>query len=235
MIDKPRYSGRELEAMSFAYRYHLWILKEFMPFVGKDLVEVGAGTGDFSQLLVDTHPDSLVAIEPSSNLFPALAERMKDVRNTAVFNAYFGDVSSGLPCAPDTVFYINVLEHIEDDGLELDYIFDSLRSGGHVCVFVPALQWLYSNVDASVGHNRRYHKQPLIDLVRKSGFEIIKCRYFDIVGILPWWLLFRVLRMELKTNQVSIYDKVVVPVMQKIEGAIQPPVGKNLLLVGRKK
>jgi hypothetical protein len=34
---------------------------------------------------------------------------------------------------------------------------------------------------------------------------------------------------------VSLYDRMVVPLMRCIETAIPPPIGKNILLVGRKR
>ncbi len=227
-----QYVGRDLEAMSFANNYHLWILKEFRAFIGNHLVEVGAGQGDFSQLLANTEPKSLVAIEPSSNLFQALEKNLKHLPNVRVFNKFFSEIS--LSQKPDTIFYINVLEHIQDDESELRYVYESLNTNGHVCIFVPALQWLYGNVDIAVGHFRRYHKKPLKHIMQAVGFEIVKCHYFDIAGILPWWLLFCVLKVNLNTNQVSVYDKIVVPVMQRIETVIRPPIGKNILVVGKK-
>lgn len=234
MTEQSHYVGRDLEAMSFARNYHLWILQELRPYIGKHLLEVGAGKGDFSKLLTDTEPETFVAIEPSSSLFPALEESLRGKQNVSVYNACFSDARLSLSQSPDTVIYINVLEHIADDETELRYVYESLDYGGHACVFVPALQWLYGSVDRSVGHFRRYHKKPLNHLMQSIGFEVVKCQYFDIVGILPWWLLFCVFKMELKGNQVSIYDKGVVPVMQKVESMIHPPVGKNLLLVGKK-
>ncbi|RKZ80546.1 MAG: hypothetical protein DRR19_23445 [Candidatus Parabeggiatoa sp. nov. 1] len=231
---QPQYVGRDLEAMSFANNYHLWILKEFKPFLGKHLVEVGAGIGDFSKLLINTELKSLVAIEPSSNMFQTLEDNLKYLPNVSVFNQFFSEIYLSLPQKPDTILYINVLEHIPDDESELHYVYESLEHGGHACIFVPALQWLYGNVDRAVGHFRRYHKKPLKLLMQSVGFEIVKCHYFDMVGILPWWLLFCVFKMNLKPNQVSVYDKVVVPVMQRVESVIRQPFGKNLLIVGKK-
>jgi precorrin-6B methylase 2 len=49
------YVGRDLEAMSFAENYHRWILESLKPQLGTRLVEVGAGSGSFSDLLLD-HP-----------------------------------------------------------------------------------------------------------------------------------------------------------------------------------
>jgi len=70
--NQTQYFGRDLEAMSFARNYHQWILDEFRPFLGSHLLEVGAGTGDFSQLLLQTQPTSLTVIEPFHCLMKSL-------------------------------------------------------------------------------------------------------------------------------------------------------------------
>lgn len=51
--------------MSFAANYHRWILEIFAPYLGTRLVEVGAGTGSFSELLLERDLDSLTLVGPS--------------------------------------------------------------------------------------------------------------------------------------------------------------------------
>ena len=62
----------------------------------------------------------------------------------------------------DSILYINVLEHIEDDRAELLSAYRALPVGGFLLLFVPALPQLYSKFDRSVGHFRRYYKKELI-------------------------------------------------------------------------
>jgi SAM-dependent methyltransferase len=231
--NQTQYFGRDLEAMFFANNYHLWILEEFRPFLGKRLLEVGAGTGDFSELLLQTQPESLTVVEPSKNMFPLLEDNLKHHPHTERLNAFFGDIYQSLSTQPDTILYVNVLEHISDDKSELTYVYQALPVGGHVCIFVPALQWLYGTADANFGHVKRYYKKPLEAIVESVGFEIVKSSYFDIAGIIPWWILFCLFKSKsIKANQVSVYDKVVVPIMQRIK--IPLPIGKNILLVGKR-
>jgi len=56
MSERVVYVGKYLEAMSFAVNYHNWILDEFRPFLGANVVEVGSGTGSFSELLLREKP-----------------------------------------------------------------------------------------------------------------------------------------------------------------------------------
>ena len=221
--------------MSFAQNYHQWILDEFRPFLGQHLLEVGAGTGDFSKLLLQHQPTSLTVLEPSQNMFPLLKAKLKNETHIECLNTFFGNIYQSLSKQPDTIIYVNVLEHISEDKAELTYMYETLPKNGHVCIFVPALQWLYGTADENLGHFRRYHKKPLESLIQQVGFKIVKSRYFDLVGILPWWLLFCLFKnQEVKAGQVSIYDKLVIPVMRKVESKIPLPIGKNILIVGQK-
>lgn len=226
------YPGRELEAMSFAVNYHQWIVGELAPYLGRRVAEVGAGIGSVSALLLKQPIERLEAFEPSANMFPQLAARLAGEARARAVNAFFGAQAPGEPY--DSVAYINVLEHIEDDRGELARAFAALRPGGHLLVFVPALAWLYSDFDRRIGHARRYSRAGLRDAARAAGFEVVIAKYFDVAGVLPWYLNFVLLRRGLGAGGVALYDRLVVPPMRRIEGWIPPPLGKNLLMVARK-
>lgn len=226
------YPGKELEAMSFAANYHRWIVDEFKPYLGKTAVEVGAGRGDLSQLLLQSGVMQLFAYEPSAKLFAVLQEKLHEEPRAVLFNDFFNLESK--PNDIDSVIYINVLEHIENDRSELIDVHQSLNAGGHLLIFVPALSWLFSKADKEMGHFRRYSFDGLVTLVRESGFEIEKIRYFDIAGVIPWYINFVLLKNSFDSNSVALYDRLVVPVMRLAERILKPPVGKNILLVARK-
>ena len=75
MAKAVTYVGKDLEAMDFAENYHRWILSEFSPYLGRRIVEVGAGTGGFSKLLLAAKPDQLTLVEPS-RMFDELIENL---------------------------------------------------------------------------------------------------------------------------------------------------------------
>lgn len=231
-VQKHCYPGKELEAMSFAVNYHQWIVDEISPFLGRTTVEVGAGVGDFSRMLLRTSIERLYAFEPSINLFGALEERLESHSAVKTVNDFLGNHQ--LSGEIDSVLYINVMEHIEDDRRELRTAWTVVRPGGHLLLFVPALSWLFSDVDRQVGHFRRYLKKDLERKVGEAGFEVVRSRYFDFAGILPWYVNFVLLRRSLDASSVSLYDRLVVPPMRWAERYIRPPVGKNILLVARK-
>lgn len=233
MSERPStYPGKELEALSVAVNYHRWIVRRIEPYLGETVAEVGAGVGSVSQLLLEQDIGRLIAFEPSSNMYPFLAENLAGERRAETINDFFD--ARYAPGGLDSVLYINVLEHIEDDRAELRRALDALKPGGHLVIFVPALAWLYSDFDSQIGHFRRYTRSGLRKLVTDAGFVVREAGYFDIAGILPWFVYFVLLRRSINAGSVSLYDKLVVPVMRIVEGVIPPPVGKNVLLIARK-
>ncbi|HEY1247633.1 MAG TPA: class I SAM-dependent methyltransferase [Nitrososphaera sp.] len=228
----PHYPGKELEALSFAINYHRWIIDAFEPYLGETIAEVGAGIGSVSKLLLGKRIKRLCAFEPSHNMYPFLEEELRQEARAKAVNDFFSPryVQEGF----DAIVYINVLEHIQDDRTELANALEMLNPQGHLLVFVPALTWLYSSFDKQIGHFRRYTKQHLSGLVRDVGFTLVKAQYFDLAGIIPWYINFVLLRHSISGGSVSLYDKLVVPTMRLIESVVPPPIGKNVLLIGKK-
>ncbi|MDT5269256.1 MAG: hypothetical protein QOH49_1442 [Acidobacteriota bacterium] len=238
--DALAYAGRDLESMSFARNYHRWILDLFAPHLGRRLVEVGAGTGSFSELLLERAPDSLTLVEPSE-MFRHLREHVagwKTATHVRLYNDTFAGVSARLSSEetrPDSVIYVNVLEHVEDDEAELRLVREALAPGGRLFLFVPAFGWLYGSFDRQVGHRRRYTRAALARKCERAGLRVVKSVYFDAAGVLPWWVKYRLLRSEkMEPAAVRFYDRFCVPALRRVESIVPPPLGKNVLLVAEK-
>jgi SAM-dependent methyltransferase len=228
------YYGKDLEAMMFARNYHRWIFDAFSPYLGDAVAEVGAGIGNFSRLILDSNVKRFIAFEPSENMYPLLIERFSDEDRIEAVHDVLDARSEELENALDCIFYIDVLEHIEDDRKELAVARKTLRPGGWLLVFVPALPWLFSDFDKKIGHHRRYRKKDLFLLAIQSGFEPVHLKFFDFFGIFPWYFFYVLLKKTITSDSVRLYDRLIVPVMRKIETTLSPPVGKNLLLAARK-
>jgi SAM-dependent methyltransferase len=228
------YSGTELDAFIEARNYYRAILKFFSPYVGARVVEVGGGIGTFSTFLLGLmNVRELTTLEPAANLFPLLSRRFSEDSRVRCVNGYLHDypVSGDI----DTVVSVNVLEHIEDDRRFLRSAQRILAPGGTILLFTPALPALYGTLDRQFGHYRRYTKCGLADELRSAGFSLEFLRYFDLPGVLGWFLATRVLKRDtIRSSDVRNYDRFVVPWSSKIERWWEPPVGKNLLAIGRK-
>lgn len=240
MSERVVYIGRDLEAMAFAENYHSWILQIFEPYLGKRIVEVGAGTGAFSELILRRAPESLSLVEPSREMFRILGERLKlgdGGGRVRAYNSVFAEVAGRIKeeQAPDSIIYVNVMEHVADDAAELAAVHRTLCEGGRAFIFVPALRWLYGSFDKQVGHHRRYGKSELEEKCRRAGFRVLKSGYFDLAGIVPWWVKYCLLKSDkMEAGAVEFYDRYVVPAAKRIETLLRPPVGKNIILVAEK-
>ena len=121
------YSGTELEAMAEARNYCQWILRYFAPHLGGNIVEIGAGSGTFSQLLLDRkNTVHLVLFEAAVNLLPFLRQRFTDPR-VQLHGGPFDPAE--LTQSPDSVVLVNVLEHVRDDNLLLSQIHAASLAG----------------------------------------------------------------------------------------------------------
>ena len=235
------YEGRDLEAMAEATNYHDWILDIFEPYLGDHLIEVGAGHGSFSEMIVRRHPcRSLRLVEPSASMYESLVDRTRRMTansHVETFKGTFPELAESIRAdeRPDSVIYVNVLEHIADDQAELDRVGAILGIGGRILIFVPALNWLYGNFDRRVGHFRRYTKAGIEERLKRAQFKILHSEYFDLPGIVPWWIKYRLFRSDaLEQGIVRLYDRSIVPIIRRIELRLPPVIGKNLIVIARK-
>lgn len=229
------YPGTELEALEEARNYYDWILSKFAPYLGSRVIELGAGTGTFSEVLL-SHPAvrELVAVEPAENLFPRLANRLAGDRRVTLVRGAFGEAVTAA-CRADSVVMVNVLEHVAADEALLRELYAALVPGGTLLLFVPALPWLYGTLDEAVGHVRRYTKASLAGRLRRAGFRPLRLFYFNAPGVATWFVAGRLLRRRtLRPRDVRLYDRWVVPWVSWLERRLAPPMGQSLVAIAAK-
>ena len=229
------YEGRDLEVLAGMPNYHGWIMRWFSPYLGGRVVEYGAGTGTFSEYL-RPYAQSLTLVEPSVNLHAALRGKFLDDASVDVDAMTLEDHVKQTPSnSVDAAVLVNVLEHIEDDRWALAELARVIAPGGHLLLFVPALSFLMSPLDVQLGHFRRYHRADLVGKLRGAGIELLSCRYFDMPGVAPWFVINRLLgSTSFNPTLVWLYDRMVVPLARGFESVIRPPFGKNLVAIGRR-
>ncbi len=235
------YESRTLEVADGFPRYTEWLMAELLPHLHGRVVEVGAGLGSISAQWVD-QADEAILIEPAENLHEALAKRFADKSHVKTFAGLLDEVAASdagkkllAPGSVDTAVMVNVLEHIEDDVSVLRSLHRLLKPGGKMLIFVPALQVLYNALDKRVRHVRRYDKRGLSKALIDAGFEIERMRYFDLLGIGPWFVTGTLLRREtVGDGSGRFYDRFVVPLCRLADGRNGRVVGKNLIAIGHK-
>jgi SAM-dependent methyltransferase len=225
----------DLERLGGARHFFAWVLAEFHPFLRGRVLEVGAGVGTITRKLVEGYPSiSVVALEPAENMFADLAAYAAVTPQVQARRQTLADYAD--PGGFDAVVYLNVLEHIADDARELRLAAGALRPGGALLVFGPALESLYSELDHKAGHYRRYGIAQLRGLAEAAGLQVVSVRYFDVLGVLPYLVVYRLLRHQgITGSTIWGYDRLVVRASRLLQQALpRPPVGKNIILVARK-
>lgn len=235
MVSTETYKGQHLEAAAELKNYYQWIISAVRPYLGGNGTEYGAGIGTVSALMRPSMRH-LELVEPSPSRGAELSRRFDgDPCVTIVVNTLEGHLPGVRDKSRDALVLINVLEHIEDDDDALAQFHRVLKPGGHLVLFVPALSFLFSDLDALAKHYRRYHLRPLRRQVEASGLEICIARYMDVLGIVPWWLVNTLGgKRNLDPRMTRAYDRFGIPATQFLEGFFPPPIGKSILLVAKR-
>src|ERR1044072_596270 len=151
-----------LERMAAAPRYNRWMSERLRPWVGRRVLEIGAGIGNMSAFLIDR--DRVVLTDTEPYYLERLRARYRDLPHVAVARL----ASERL----DTVVCLNVLEHIADDRASLVAMRDLLVPRGRLILLVPSLRVLYGSLDQALGHFRRYVPRELATKLAEAGFQI---------------------------------------------------------------
>lgn len=78
----------------------------------------------------------------------------------------------------DCILMTDVLEHIENDIEAVDWLYQQLAENGYALITVPALKYLWTDMDDVVQHYRRYSKKELLFLFSKR-FTILRVSYYN--------------------------------------------------------
>jgi SAM-dependent methyltransferase len=190
---KDYFDGAEFAVRTGIEQNHYWhvhrrgiILDQLRAFAPADtcgsLVELGCGIGT-----VATHLNEHGYRVDYSDVYGAAlriaAQRARDRLGNAVDSRRFlrMDVTRGLPVKQwSGIMLFDVIEHLPDDYGALEHVRNALANADNsfVMITVPAFQLLWSPWDDVEKHKRRYTREGLTDLLRRTGFEVARSTYF---------------------------------------------------------
>ncbi len=226
-----RYVGTELELFALACNWRSYWISRISPFLGRKVLEVGAGLGSVTLRLSNDANDWL-ALEPDVQMAGAIETLENLPSRTRVLNGDISTVPPGLIF--DTILYVDVLEHIEGDSEELILSANLLRAGGYLIVLAPAHNWLLSPFDLRIGHHRRYSRRDLPRLTIQP-LVLIHCEHLDAVGFLLSCLNRFVFKQSMPRRfQVILWDRLLIPVTRIVDVLMRRKFGKSVLMVWRK-
>lgn len=208
------------------------------PYTKGRTLEVGSGIGNISALflrnrlpifLTDLNPDYCKMLKRRFSGDPSL----DGILPMDLADPHFEQDYPGIIGGFDTVFALNVVEHIADDHQALENCYKLLAPGGHVIILVPAYPSLYNVLDKELEHYRRYTRQS-IEKLFSEHFQVLKSWYFNMAGILGWYLSGSILkRQTLPSGQLNLYNKLV-PMFKMVDRLAFNQVGLSVVAVGRK-
>jgi SAM-dependent methyltransferase len=228
-----------LKTIARANRFNHWMYSTIKPYCKGNILEIGSGLGNISSFFLhdrariflsdirDSYCESLETLFGSDE--PLLGiEKMDlvdpefDLKFSRHFNSF------------DTVFALNVVEHIFDDGEALANAHKLLKPGGHLIILVPAYQWLFNNFDRELEHYRRYTRKKLESLFQSRNFRILHSQYFNAAGMAGWFISGRMQHHKIiPVSQIKLFDRLVV-LFKLVDRLIFNSFGLSVITVGTK-
>jgi len=222
----------EFGALQEANNYRSALVRDFSPFLKGRVIEIGAGIGQITAGLKQLGGiGELLCVEPDAGFCRTFRARHASQR---LIEGTINQVP--LDAGWEAILSINVLEHIQEDGQELEAYRRLLGpKRGFLCLFVPARPEIFSPLDKDFGHHRRYTRVELARKLEAAGFDAVRLRYFNFVGYFAWWFNFCLLKKRgFDAGAVRLFDRFIFPMVHSLETRIcPPPIGQSLLAVGR--
>ena len=212
------YGSKILLTLSRAEKFNRWLSETVEPFVGQQVLEIGAGVGNLtskflprkSYYATDINPYYINMVEnfKANNPYLEVAYLdLNDVSNLTDANQKF-----------DTIICLNVVEHLDDDEKALANIAGLLLENGKAIVLVPRGMWLFGSQDEILGHKRRYSEKMIKALASRVGLDLKSIIPFNRISTIPWYIngkilkkrrfsRFQILVLELAIPLLKIIDK----------------------------
>lgn len=164
------------------YNFTYYYVLQFLQKAYKNLksppvvLDVGCGVGSIL-LFLSEYSKQLVGLDVSERAID-IAKRasMATKSHNVLFKVGY---LPELPSTFDLVIATEVIEHVPDDQMFLQKIFNALNNNGLLLLSTPLSEncfvntKLYRNFDKEVGHLRRYSEKIILNLIESGGFEIV--------------------------------------------------------------
>lgn len=228
-----------LSVLAHADKLNLWLYQTINPFCTGTILEIGSGIGNISQFFIK-NGDDITLSDLRENYLEILTSRFSAF-NKNNFSALdlvdpnFDEVHKNKFNTFDSIFALNVVEHIFDDKQAIQNCYKLLKKGGRLVILVPAYQFLFNRFDKELEHYRRYNQKSLNAIFDLDKFKIIHNQYFNAGGILGWYVSGRILKNKLiPKGQIKFYN-ILVPFFKVFDKVVCNKIGLSVISVAEKK
>jgi hypothetical protein len=235
-MNKFNYEGQELNVFAVAHHWKSYFNSILQNHIGQDVAEVGAGLGATTSILCSGMKNFWLCIEPDEELRSQIDKKISSGKLPSFCHTTGVLVPKLAPDQRfDTILYIDVLEHIQDDEAELISACKHMVLGGKLIVLSPAYPLLFSDFDYSIGHFRRYTRKSLLALT-PPGYSVEHVYFLDSIGV----LISLANRMFLKQSkptlkQIMFWDNILLPISRFIDWLMGYHFGRSVVVIWRNK
>lgn len=226
-----------LEAISQAKKFNQWMYQTIAPFCQGKILEIGSGIGNISsQFIEDKQRITVSDIRDNycSYLTNHFDQKVDDVINIDIIDPDFDKKHHHIFETFDSIFALNIVEHVKDDEVAIANCKKLLKKGGNLIILVPAYQSLYNRFDTELEHYKRYTIKNLSALFSKNELEILHRQYFNFFAIFGWWFTGSILKKKtIPEGQMKLFDAFV-PIFKVVDKLLFNKIGISAIVVGKK-
>ena len=228
---KNQYSGWELESFDNAKNFRKYQIEKIKPYIKNlKIFDIGSGSGGLINYYTQ-YASEVSVYEPSNRLNNILNKKFK-FKNVKIYKSHPASDKKF-----DTILFMDVIEHIKNYDNVLKIALKNLKKDGVLIINVPAFDFLFSDFDKKVGHLKRFSKKDFFILSKRHNLKILSLDYYDIVGFFLIFVSKFILKIHLKSTNVSrnikIWDKMI-PISKFLDALLLNQLGKSLLCVLKK-
>lgn len=228
-----------LDTIALANHFNLWMYETIKPYCKGNILEIGSGVGNISEYFLNDNAGILL-----TDIRDSYCNRLRSkfsghatllgIENMNLVDDEFDTRFSKYLNSFDTVFALNVVEHIFDDNLAVANAYKLLKPGGNLIILVPAYQWLYNDFDKELEHYRRYTRKKLESLFQATSLSILHSQYFNAAGIAGWLVSGKMQHHKIiPAGQIKMFNRLVT-LFKLFDKLIFNSFGLSAITVGKK-
>ena len=224
-----------LSVIEKANKFNKWMYETIKPYSKGRILEIGCGIGNISEFFINDNFD-IVLSDLRDNYIEIVKNKFtNEVIKIDLVDVDFDTKHKDLIGTFDTVFALNVVEHIKDDHKAIENCKKLLKNQGHLIILVPAYQTLFNNFDVELEHYRRYTQKSLKQLIKANQLNIIKTFSFNVIGILGWFVSGSILKKKtIPEGQMGLFNTLV-PVFKLADILTLKKIGLSVICISVKK
>jgi len=229
-----------LDVIAEADNFNRWIYDTIKPYCKGNILEIGSGLGNISRFFVDDNLNIFLS-DVRSSYCDMLRKRFSNkanvlgVENIDLVNKNFDTLYANQLGKFDTLFALNVIEHIEDDNLAIVNCKKFLTKSGRLIILVPAYQCLYNQFDRELYHYSRYIKKQMCDLFQINDLTIKSSFYFNALGIGGWFVSGKLTKNKYIPKSQMIFYNRIIPLAKLLDDLVFSKIGLSVIVIGEKR